>query len=245
MRTKKGRKLEKRFVAEGVRLLEESLRNKFLPVKLYFSESLLTDRGGWLVNEFKKEKIPLSKISAREIMALSDADTSQGVLGLFNIPQLKPGIAFKKSHKLLLLDNISDPGNAGTLLRSAQAFGFDAVVLTNNSVDPFNPKVVRSSAGAIFGFPIITATVEEILRFRKYDGFKLIVADMKGINLQSKKTNIKNYSRLILALGSEAKGISKYILAKADIKIKVGHSTKVDSLNVAVAGSIIMKELYK
>ena len=212
---------------------------------MYYAESLLTDRGHWLVNEFSKEKVPLSKILAKDISAISDANTSQGVLGLFNIPQLKPGSAFKKSRKILLLDNIADPGNTGTLLRSALAFGFDAVMLTNNSVDPFNPKVVRSSAGAIFGFPIITATTEEILRFKKYDGFKLIVADMKGINLHSKKLNIRNYSRIILALGSEAEGISDYILSKADIKIMVDHSTKVDSLNVAVAGSIIMKELYK
>jgi len=245
LRTKKGRKLEKRFIAEGIRLLEESLKNKFLPVKLYYADSVVTDRGHWLVNEFKKEKVALSKISAKEISALSDADTSQGLLGLFNIPQLKPGQAFKKSRKLLLLDNVSDPGNAGTLFRSALAFGFDAVILTNNSVDPYNPKVVRSSAGAIFGFPIITATVEEILRFKKYDGFKLIVADTKGIDLHSKKANIRNYSRSILALGAEAKGISEYISSKADIRIKVSHSTKVDSLNVAVAGSIIMKELYK
>lgn len=216
-----------------------------MPVKLYYAESFLTDRGHWLVNEFKKEKVPLSKISAKDISVLSDANTSQGLLGLFNIPQLKPGLAFKKFRKLLLLDNISDPGNAGTLFRAALAFDFNAVILTNNSVDPFNPKVVRSSAGAIFGFPIIAATVEEILRFKKYDGFKLIVADMKGIDLHSKKTNIKNYSRIILALGSEAEGICKYILSKADIKIKVGHSTRVDSLNVAMAGSIIMKELYK
>ncbi len=212
---------------------------------MYYAESLLTDRGGWLVNEFEKEKISLSKISAKDISAISDANTSQGILGLFNIPQLKPGVAFKKSRKLLLLDNISDPGNAGTLFRSALAFGFDAVILTNNSVDPFNPKVVRSSAGAIFGFPIIPATAEEILRFKKYDGFKLIVADTKGIDLHSKKINIKNYSRLILVLGSEAGGISDYISSKADIRIKIGHTAKVDSLNVAVAGSIIMKELYK
>ncbi|MCP4705462.1 MAG: RNA methyltransferase [candidate division Zixibacteria bacterium] len=232
-------------MAEGIRLLEESLRHKFLPIKLYYTESLLSDRGQWLVNEYNKEKVPLCKISAKEILALSDASTSQGVLGLFNIPQLKPGIAFKKSRKILLLDNISDPGNVGTLFRSALAFGLDSVILTNNSVDPFNPKVVRSSVGAIFGLPIIRATVEELLRFKKYDGYKLIVADMKGIDLNSKKINIKNYSRVILALGSEAEGISEYILAKADIKIMINHSDKVDSLNVAVAGSIIMKELYK
>jgi len=145
----------------------------------------------------------------------------------------------------LLLDNISDPGNAGTLLRSALAFGFDAVLLTNNSVDPFNPKVVRSSVGAIFGFPIITATADEILRFKRYDGFKLVVADIKGLDLNSKKLNVKNYSRIVLALGSEAKGVSEYILSKADIRIKINHEDKVDSLNVAVAGSIIMKEFYK
>ena len=143
------------------------------------------------------------------------------------------------------MDNISDPGNVGTLLRSAQAFGFDAVMLTNYSVDPYNPKVVRSSAGSIFGLTIITATTDEILRFKKYDRFKLIVADIRGIDLHSRKINIKNYSRIVLVLGSEAKGISDNILSKADIKIKVGHSDKVESLNVAVAGSIIMKELYK
>ena len=243
--TKKGRRLTQQFMAEGVRLLEESLRHKYLPEKIYYSESKLTDRGRWLMKQFDSEKVVLSQISAKDLSAISETTTSQGLLGLFRIPEYKPGAAFKKARKVLLLDNISDPGNVGTLLRSALAFGFNTVVLTNNSVDPFNTKVVRSSAGAIFGLPIIMATAEEILRFKKYSGFKLIVADMKGIDLHSKKINIKNYSRVILALGSEAAGISDYINKMSDIKISIGHSNLVDSLNVAVAGSLIMMELYK
>jgi len=226
-------------------LLEESLRHRVMPDKIIYSETELSDRGRWLIKQFENEKITLNKISSKELSGLSAADTSQGIIGLFKIREYKPGDAFRKARKVLLLDNISDPGNVGTLIRSALAFGFNTVLVTDNTVDPYNPKVVRSSAGAIFGIPIIKATTDEIMRFKKYSGFKLIVADMKGIDLHSKKLNIKNYSRLVLALGSEATGVSDYISKMSDIRIRIGHSEKVESLNVAIAGSLIMMELYK
>jgi TrmH family RNA methyltransferase len=243
--SKKSRKTEKQFAAEGIRLLEESLRCRYLPTKVYCADSELSERGHRLVREFKRAGVSVNNLSVRDFSGITETESSQGLLGVFEIPDSKLEALIPIGGRILLLDNISDPGNVGTLFRSALAFGFEAVIMTNRSVDPYNSKVVRSSAGAVFGLPIISATGEEILRFKNNNEFKLIVADIKGIDLNSVRANIRKYARLILALGSEAAGISENLASMADIKIRINHSRKVDSLNVAVAGSIIMKELYR
>jgi len=243
--SKKGRKSAGQFAAEGIRLLEESLRSKYLPIIVYCADSELSDRGHQLVRDFKTMGVSVINLSSRDLSAITETESSQGLLGLFEIPDSKLENLTAKNGMILLLDNISDPGNVGTLFRSALAFGFEAVIMANESVDPYNSKVVRSSAGAVFGLPIISATGNEIFRFKKNNEFKLIVADIGGNDLCASITNIRKYVRLILALGSEAAGISASVASMADLKVRINHSKKVDSLNVAVAGSIIMKELYR
>lgn len=243
--TKKGRNKEKRFIAEGVRLLEESIRHKWLPGKVYFAESLISARGEQLISRFVEFGVPVLAISSRDLEKLSDSKTSQGVFGLFEIPAPKIEKMLKDNLRyVLLLDNISDPGNAGTLIRSACAFGFDLVLMSSTGVDPFNPKVVRSSAGAIFALPIVTVAIKEILRLKKKGNFTMIIAVLEGKEPGIGFKNLRGNRNFILAVGSEATGLSPEIREMADIKIRIGHENRAESLNAAVAGSIIMRDLY-
>ena len=121
------------------------------------------------------------EISARLINSLTDTKSNQGILGLFNLPSEQiDNKALMSSRRMLLLDNVSDPGNAGTLIRSALAFGFDTVYLLKNSVDPFNPKVVRSAMGALFGLRIIVGSTDEIRTLLNNSGKSLIISDLTG-----------------------------------------------------------------
>jgi TrmH family RNA methyltransferase len=243
--TKKGRKKEGQFIAEGIRLLEESFRFGRRPQMIYYSPALLNSRARDLIAAFKRGDAPLRAISSRALRQISDTESTQGILGVFDIPQVQfNDLLEQKYGRLLLLDNISDPGNAGVLMRSACAFGFEVVLMLESSTEPFSPKVVRSSAGTFFGLKIASISVEDLLRIKRAQGYSLVIADLKGEELGPGIKNIRPGKSVILAVGSESAGLSEEIRKAADIRLRIGHSDRVESLNAAVAGSIIMKVLY-
>ncbi len=232
-------------MAEGVSLLEESLRFKIKPERVYFCETLMNSNGKRLLSKFRRWGIPLAAVAAADLEQISGTETSQGLLGVFRIPRFKFAKLVKPHSRILVLDNISDPGNAGTLIRSAAAFGFDLAAVTNYSVEPYNPKVVRSSAGTIFTIPIAVVEIEELLAVKGQYHIPLLTADIRGAGLKSSLKQIDRKRSLMIAVGSEASGISKKLNAAADFRIRIKHDKRVESLNAAVAGSIIMKEVYE
>jgi TrmH family RNA methyltransferase len=244
LHTKKGRNREKLFIAEGIRLLEEALKFERKPQKVYFAPFLITPRAKKLTDSFRKLSVPIRAVTAKAINQISDAETSQGVLGLFDIPDYSDKRLFDKSRYILLLDNISDPGNAGTLIRSAVAFGFDTVMVLFNSVDPYNPKVVRSTAGAIFGLKVRLVDLADIINEKKNMKIPLIAADSGGSKMETGIKKIGPIKNFIIAIGSERTGLSSEIRKVADLSLKIDHLEAVESLNAAVAGSIIMREIY-
>ncbi|MCX6825880.1 MAG: RNA methyltransferase, partial [candidate division Zixibacteria bacterium] len=244
--TKKGRELTRQFTAEGVRLLEESIRHQQLPQKLYYCQSRLNARSKQLLAAFGKLEVPVQSVTFSEMEKISDTAANQGLLGLFNIPQSNiKEIPKNNSKTILLLNSISDPGNEGTLIRSALAFGLELILTTSDTVEPFNPKVVRASAGAIFGIPIISVSNTSILQLKEEYKLVILAADIKGKTIESCLTQLDPLANILLCIGSEASGLSEAIAAMADFKLKIPHEDKVESLNAAVAGSILMRELYK
>lgn len=242
--TRKGRLHEKAFRAEGVRLLEEALNLSYLPAEVIFSPTLMSRRGLSLVKKFRGAGIDCREVGQRDLEDISEVESSQGLCAWFRITAHDPGRIISRSSRILLLDAVADPGNVGSLIRSALAFGFETVILGPGAVDPYNPKVVRSSAGAIFGIPLLTAEFEDILAYKKDQKLKLVAADKGGRSPGIVLKRIKRYDRFILAVGSEAVGLSKPIRDTADIIVKITHGRRVESLNAAVAGSILMKEFY-
>ncbi len=242
LRTKKGRRRDKLFIAEGIRLLEESLKFKRRPRKVYYAPCKITPRAKKLMDNFRNLSIPIQAVAGKAMNQITGAETSQGMLGLFDIPQYSGEAFSTNSRYILLLDNISDPGNAGTLIRSAVAFGFDTVLVLTNSVDPYNPKVVRSTAGAIFGLKVIMVDLADIINMKKI--YPLIAVDLDGGKMEVGLKKIKPFKNFIIAIGSERTGLSTQIKKLADLSLRIDHRKKVESLNAAVAGSIIMHELY-
>ena len=132
----------------------------------------------------------------------------------------------------------------GTLIRSGLAFGFDRILLVGNSADPFNPKVVRSSAGSIFGIKAARTESSELATILSGAEFKMIGSSIHHGNKPATLDKELAGEKLILAIGSEAEGLSEAIGKLCDQFIKLDHSSGVESLNAAVAGSIMMKQIY-
>jgi TrmH family RNA methyltransferase len=243
--TRKGRREQGKFLAEGVRLLEEAVRFRFWPQKVYYSTALLSERGERLLREFGRRAIVPMEISARELAGMADARTPQGIVAVFGTPETSLIKLYRRSHRTLLLcENIADPGNLGTLMRSAAAFGFDLVVLSGNTAEPYSPKVVRGSAGSIFGLSVAKSDLQTLIAFLGRSGIKLVAADLEGRPARLPGRGALAKVGLMLAIGSEATGLSEEIRAQAGYRIRIEHSDKVESLNAAVAGSILMKRIY-
>ena len=244
--TRKGRNARHEFLAEGVRLLEEALRHQFRPSRVYFSRSLLNDRGEKLLMSFRKAHVELYELPARQLEMISDTETPQGIVGLFAMPRPALDELYRvESRRLLLCENIGDPGNLGTLIRSALAFDMEAVITVGASAELFSPKVIRGSAGAAFGLGMVHAPWGDVMRLIKQFGTVLVAADLSASQPFDRVLSQTKRRGIMLAVGAEAAGLSAEILSRAEVRVRIKHSPSVDSLNAAVAGSMLMREIYE
>jgi len=234
LKTKKGRTKEKLYIIEGSRCVKSYINNSSLVKEIFLSQTFVkTDKT--IIELCEKNQIIFSIISDKEIKKLSDTITPSGVFG---ICELKSQRSLNlESKRWLYLYKISDPGNLGSILRAAAWFNIKNIALSNESADPFSPKVVRSAVGA-HTFLNIHRNVD----YNIYFGHKylLIGADQNGLN---KIENTDFNKKLVLVLGGESKGLDKTIKNKLNKIIsikKIGHG---ESLNVAIAGSILMNEI--
>ncbi|MGD8922010.1 MAG: RNA methyltransferase [Candidatus Zixiibacteriota bacterium] len=245
LRTKKGRKEKKRFIAEGVRVLEEALQSKLAPECIYYAPAALSERGERLASDFRSHRVKVSEVSARQLKAMSHAETTQGIAGVFPIPDCRLDKLYRSEYRrLLLCDGLADPGNLGTLIRSALAFEFDLVMVTKQTAEVYAPKVVRSSAGAVFGVPVAEVSIDELLSFAGQHDLSLIAADIHGKDDMAELERTVQANPFVLAIGSEASGVSRKLREGAGLLIRIGHSRRVESLNSGIAGSILMKQIY-
>jgi len=171
--------------------------------------------------------------------SLSLLKTPQDVLFICRIKDFSEFDYTSGTH--ILLDNIQDPGNVGTIIRSACAFGIDSVMLTDDSADIYNPKSVRASMGAIFKLPIVKKTNDEINELRKA-GVKFIGTSN---SIRAVDVRHEDFNNTVIILGNEGRGISYNFLALCDKVVKIPLSPECESLNVAIAASIIMWEASK
>jgi RNA methyltransferase, TrmH family len=237
--TKKGRKQEGCFLAEGVRLLEEALAGGYLPLSILYAPSLLSPRGEALVGSFIERKVEAKTISVRECNRFADTEQSQGILAVFEDravdleQQLRNGC-----RRILVCDRIGDPGNMGTLIRAAAAFGFDLVVTISGSAEVTSPKTIRSSAGAFFRIPIVAGEEDRMVAGTLLAGnIAVYAADVHGREFTLDE---KLPERLALVIGSEAEGSGKLLLEKATQRLRIPMSAAAESLNAAMAGTLMM-----
>lgn len=244
--SKKGRRTHNKFSAEGVRLLEEAFQSKFFPDIIYYTPHSLSVRGQGLIDNFEKKGIEIVEVKSLAMEKMCDTKNNQGILGVFALPDIESGELFEDNYrKILWCDNIADPGNIGTLFRTALAFGFNKVILSGNNADPFSPKVTRSSAGAVFKVQFWKSSCEEILKSLHLNDVNIIAADIRGESWEKNLKLLKKDMNLVLAVGSEADGLTDMILQQAEFVSRIEHFKSTESLNAAVAGSIMMNDIFR
>ena len=244
LQQKKYRKEHGQVLIEGVRLCEEALASDWTLRELFvtpeFAEKYADSRLFGLAGE--KHLIP-HEITENEFQRISDTRHGQGVALLADIPDQPIFQADPDWQKrLLIFDAISDPGNLGTILRSSDWFGVTEIVLSSNSVEWTNPKVIRGSMGAIFRTRIYEKELSDFLPQLTEAGYAIIAAEMDGVPLSEIPDELTN-SPWGLLVGSEAHGISPSLEKFVHSKVAIPGEGPADSLNVSTATSIILYEL--
>ena len=229
------------FVAEGVRSVEELLRSG-LTIRGALVAPQLSDapRGAALRRELEQSKVEVAEVSEKDFRSAAETESPQGVLAIADIPRRDlytldvPPVC-----RVLILDGIQDPGNVGTILRTAAALGASATIALPGTVDLWNSKVIRSSMGAQFHHPAVYARTEDTLDFLARNSIPLWAADVNGVPVDRGSAP----ARLAIALGNEGAGISSSLREKAQRTVSLPISGSVESLNVAVAAGILLYEL--
>ncbi len=237
LKQKKYRKLENKFLAEGKRLIDEGLNSNFKCVKIFITEAF-NESERKFISKISKLNIPIDIIPLHDLLKLCSTKNPQEIVAVFNIKPVKARLV--KSLPVIALENISDPGNLGTILRTCDWFGIKNVLISKGSAELYNPKVLRASMGAVFNLNIIDDIniVEEIKKLKNKNYLSLI-ADMKGTNYKS--VNWSN--KTIVAFCNEANGPSEELKEICDMQITIPKKGKIESLNVAAAAAVIISEL--
>jgi TrmH family RNA methyltransferase len=237
---RKFREKEGLFILEGVRLIEEAAQaGVSIRHVLYCRKITSSQRGSRLLEKFGQLGVPRFLVDESLFGELADTENPQGILAVAETVQSGfSDLLITPDSLLLLIDGVQDPGNLGTMIRTACAAGASGVVLTKGTVDLFNPKVIRASMGTVFQIPIIIKEDNErILEFIKSKGFRILVADAKGEKLYYDSTT---QGPVVWVLGNEANGPGDFFLRAADEIVSIPLSGKVESLNVAVATGILL-----
>ncbi len=236
-----GRAKERResnaFVAEGVRLVEEAASSNWKFQFALYDESL-SERGKSQVESLKSRGVDVEMVSESLMKSLSETETPQGILAVLESTNLPIP---QSPNFILIPDQIRDPGNLGTLLRTAAAAGVQAVLIPPETTDAFAPKVVRSGMGAHFRLPIHSMTWEEITQMSKSAKLQIFLADMNGRSCW--ETDLRQ--PLAFIMGGEAEGASEEARKLANQQISIPMMGRMESLNAGVAGSVLMFEVVR
>ena len=228
LKKKKIRQSERLFLAEGVKVVEELLRSSFILHKLYFTEAY--------TNPLKVADYHL--ITDKELQLISDFSTPNQVLGIFEIPDVEESV-----HEgiTVLLDEINDPGNLGTIIRLCDWFGVDQLVCSTNTVDCYNQKVVQASMGSLAR---VQVSYVDLISYLKEERRTIYGTFLNGDNVY--QTDLD--SDAVIILGNEANGISDKLSAMVNKKLTIpqfGQQQLTESLNVAMATAIFLSEFRK
>lgn len=242
IRSLQGRAKERReagaFLAEGVRLLEEALATDW-PFRFALYGGELSERGQKLLEQLRAAGVELEEVSPELLAAVSETETSQGLLAALALPEQQvPDL--ETLDFVLIPDQIRDPGNLGTLIRSAAAAGAQAVFLPPETADAFSPKVVRAGMGAHFRLPLCSLGWESIRAYSK--GLNVFLADAAG---ETSCWQADFSPPLALIVGGEAEGASEPARKLANRLVNIPMPGKIESLNAAAAGAVLMFEVVR
>lgn len=227
---------------EGFRILEEGIRSGLRFRAVFFSESVAV-RADRLLSQLG-DQVETLLLPDKLFASAVPSDAPQGVAALARWKEFSLEDVISKSNAgpLLAIAGVQDPGNLGTILRSAEAFGAGGVLLGEGTVSPFNPKVVRASAGSVFRLPVARTKLSDALVLMKEHGLRLVAtASHKGTPLDQARLS----GPLAIFIGSEGAGLSGDLIKAMDEVVAIRQAPQVESLNVGVATSIVLYEVAR
>ena len=227
LKQKKYRQQQGLFLAEGLRTVEEAVR--YGAVQSIFYTAIEDDRTRAVLEQAAAKQIKLVCVSDKVLKKIADTETPPGIIAVCEMR--------------LVLDRVTDPGNIGTMLRTADAAGVGGLLLLQGCADIYAPKTVRASMGSLFHLPVLSGLNEELLvQAARKAGYELLVTCLDGAdNLY--KADLQG--RLAFVMGNEANGVSDALLAAADKRVFIPMQGRAESLNVAMAAGIVMFEALR
>ncbi|NMA14493.1 MAG: 23S rRNA (guanosine(2251)-2'-O)-methyltransferase RlmB [Clostridia bacterium] len=233
------------FLIEGVRTVEEALTSNFKIRFVLYNERLLQDeRGRRLLDWVNSAGVSAWQVDNKLFDDVAETENSQGIIAVADTRMLHmEDLRIQENSIILVVNGVQDPGNLGTMIRTACAAGAAAAVLIKGTTDIYNPKVVRASMGGFFHLPVINmAHNPVVLNFLKANGYRVLVADLGGETLYY---NACLKGPVALILGNEAQGPDQFWLNHADEIVKIPLIGQAESLNVAVAAGILLYETVR
>ena len=238
---KKYRKLHNEFLVEGVKGIEEALKKNAKVLFLVVAEDAMAEvKIGNLIKSVKKSGIEVYSCDKKDINKIKNTVTYPGITAVvksknFDLKDLLDG------KPILAFDKISDPGNLGTIIRTAEWFGLNNFLLSEDSVDPYNDKSVRSTMGSIFNAKLyLSEDFSGALKKLKSDGYKIVLLDIEGEDLNKMKPTKKT----VYLFGSESHGLSPALEKFIDKRYTIKGKGDAESLNLSISAGILLSKLY-
>ena len=231
---RKARRQEGAFLCEGHKLVEEAIRWNAGVETLVVAEGVEPPGG-------LPETARLVEVPADVLKSMSTVDTPQGMLAVCSTPQLTPPEQLTPG-RYLVLDGVQDPGNVGTVWRTADAFGADGLILLPGCAEPFSPKTVRATMGACFRLPVWETGLENLTALLGEAGLPLYATALREDTADLRSANL---SRAAVVIGSEGRGVSQPVLDACALTLKIPMRDRCESLNAAVAASVVLWEGWR
>ena len=225
LKDKKYRDEKGMFLIEGEDIILEARKNSLL-------EFILTS------NDNYKDDIEVIYVTDGIIEKLASTKTPQGLIGVCKIPSNSANL----TDKVIVLDGLQDPSNVGAIIRSAKAFGYNTLMLTNDTVDIYNEKLIRSSKGYSFSMNIIKNDIKSLLSLLKKENYYIVTSALKD---SKSLEDVQKKDKIAIVIGNEGRGVSQDSLSSADIIVKIDMREEVESLNASVAAALLMYEINK
>jgi RNA methyltransferase, TrmH family len=230
------RRREEPFLVEGPQAVGEALGH----LQRLFVTEAAAQRAGELIARAERAGVEIMAVSDTVLAGLAQTVTPQGLVGVAELPPVAAGEVLDGASLVVVLWEARDPGNAGTIIRTADAAGADAVVLTGDSVDPRNGKAVRASAGSLFHLPVVELSDwHEAASACRAAGLRLIAADARGAVIH---TDLDLTAPSAVVLGNEARGLDPKVVADCDLVLRVPIHGAAESLNLAATAAVVLYE---
>lgn len=239
------RDIEKKFLIEGIRFVEEALSSAWPLESFIYSPRLVEgERGQALLEMAVRKGVRIMVVESCVMSELADTDTPQGVLAVMRQPNYRlEDLIGSRQALVVVVDGVQDPGNLGTIIRSADAAAANCAILLKGTVDLYNPKTLRSTMGSLFHLPVVTdVEPDNVLNLLSEAGLQLVV----GAPSAARTVGSLDLTRpTALVVGSEARGPSSEVIQRAAHLVRIPMPGRAESLNVATAASILLYEAVR